>query len=987
MKLRKNFIGQDGFQWWIGVVEDRNDPEKIGRCRVRIFGIHTDDTVAIPTEDLPWAIPVYSVNNNESFSAPKEGEYVVGFFLDGSFAQSPAILGVLPGINKQNPPDGRGFGDVRDASKIRNSPRKPSAIDYPEARTGTENPVSANIINDGIGLLKIIENSIKLHVPLSLKAKQSLTESDQSMIGYDHKFTQQELRQGYVSISSFETVPIYGINGIDTVITPQQATALLRIDINNSINRARSSISDGVWNGLNVAQKAGLAFHAYHIGLNVDFERIGVRSAITSGDLVRAAQLISSDKLKSSTGKYLISEDSLSHIAANLFKSIPKSSLAEQRRNTLTKRNPISAAGAGLGVQIHESDLSADSDAKSLKYPLPEEQGKPSLNDFATSLEKSVTQKFRERSSIIAIGANDQSWSEPASPYIAEYPYNKAMETESGHVFELDDTPGSERVHLAHRSGSFVEFYPSGTKVEKVVKSNYRIVLNDDYLYVAGKVNIVLESNAHIKVVGDCFLQVENNLEANVSANMNVSVGGAFNMRANTLHFDIANTSTITANNQYISVDDKLIINSNTSNISTANDFTLYSKSNQYFNVANTIHYRSGNVAIQSSGNISINSVGNGYFTSSNVLHLKGSSTRVTGSSVEINGLLNAGATNMEATGYDSNGDSHVLSVAGSGGIAALIPDPSLTRMPAIDANGIVYLYHEDKTNKDRMRRNSSEEQFVLIEIADQFQINVNQVQEVVNATSYLEKPIKLGTPTDTQKHLEPDRIFRFKDSITEENNKLLRDYLANPYAYSSPYSNVKRFISPPSTSGSDVIFNDVVGESLIVINDGADISAWLRKQLVLAANGYWRETGVEISGRIEPSNPNITDLWRNLGFSREFWNLSDQSRWAIAFVNFGLKQNGYRYVQTPNPRDLEIRIDDYRFTRVKPSDAQPGDVVLWNNDHTNFVYENINGALTFIGGSQPPYNGNIGDGRIGDVSLVSSGGAQIVAILRPSKT
>ena len=85
MKLRKNFIGQDGFQWWIGVVEDRTDPEKLGRCRVRIFGIHTDDIVAIPTEDLPWAIPVYSVNNNDSFSAPREGEYVVGFFLDGSF--------------------------------------------------------------------------------------------------------------------------------------------------------------------------------------------------------------------------------------------------------------------------------------------------------------------------------------------------------------------------------------------------------------------------------------------------------------------------------------------------------------------------------------------------------------------------------------------------------------------------------------------------------------------------------------------------------------------------------------------------------------------------------------------------------------------------------------------------------------------------------------------------------------------------------------
>jgi hypothetical protein len=987
MKLRKNFIGQDGFQWWIGVVEDRDDPEKLGRCRVRIFGIHTDDTVAIPTEDLPWAIPIYSVNNNDVFSAPKEGEYVVGFFLDGSFSQSPAMLGVLPGINKQNPPDGRGFGDLRTPDRIRNSPKKPAAIDYPEARTGNENPVSGNIINDGLGLTQIVTNSITLHIKPSLTAKPSLTESEQSIIGYDHKFTQQEIKQGYVFLSALESVPIFGINGADTTITAPQSKLLLQIDIANSIERAKNSIGLGTWNTLNVAQQAGLTLHAYHIGLGIDFERIGVRSAITSGDFVRAAQLISADKLKSATGKYLRSEDSLSHVAANLFKSIPKSQLIQDRKNDLIKRNPISASGAGLGVQIHESDISADEDAKSLKYPIPEQLGKPSINDLATSLEKTLIQKFRERSTISAIGANDQSWSEPASPYASEYPHNKAMETESGHVLEFDDTPGSERVHLAHRSGSFVEFYPSGTKVEKVVKSNYRIVMNDDHLYVAGKVNIVLESNAHIKVVGDCFLQVENNLEANVSANMNVSVGGSFNMKANTMHFDIANTSTITANNQYISIDDKLVINSNTSNISTANDFTLFSSSNQYFNVANTIHYRSGNVAIQSSGNVSINAVGNGYFTSSNVLHLKGSSTRVTGSSVDVNGLLNAGATNMEATGYDSNGDSHVLSVAGAGALAALIPDPSLTRLPAIDANGIVYLYHEDENNQLRRRTNSSEEQIILLEIADQYQINVKQVQEIVNATSYLQDPIKKGTPTETQKHLEPDRIVRLRDSINEENDQLLRNYLANPYAYGSSYSNVKRYIGLPAKSGSDLIFNDVVGESLIVINDGADISSWLKRQLTLAANGYWKETGVEISGRVEPSNPNITDLWRNLGFSREFWNLSDQTPWAIAFVNYGLKQNGYRYVQTPNPKDLEIRFNDYRFTRVKPEDARSGDVVLWNNDHTNFVYENRNGSLTFIGGSQPPYDGNVGDGRIGDVSIVGSGGAQIVAILRPSKT
>ena len=551
---------------------------------------------------------------------------------------------------------------------------------------------------------------------------------------------------------------------------------------------------------------------------------------------------------------------------------------------------------------------------------------------------------------------------------------NKAMETESGHVFELDDTPGSERVHLAHRSGSFMEFYPSGTKVEKIVKNNYKIVMSDDHLYVAGKVNIVLESNAHIKVVGDCFLQVENNLEANISGNMNVSVGGGFNLKANTLHFDVANTSTITANNQYISVDDKLVINSNTSNVTTANDLTLYSYANQYYTTANTVYHKSKDVKIQSSSDISINSAGAGYFTTSGMLNFKSDATRITGSTVDINGTLNAGSTNMTATGLDSNGASHTLTVAGPGSSAASNADVSLSSNPAIDANVIINLYHYSQ-KKD-------------YEIAQILQIETAQVQEIIAASSYLHKPIRRGTPTNTQKYLESDKIVRYRESITQENNTLLREYLANPYAYASSFNNVKRFIGLPPKSGSDVIFNDVAGDSLIVINDSADIFTWLNKQLALAANGYWREAGVEISGKIQPSNPNITDLWRNLGFAREYWTLSDQTPWAMAFVNYGLKQNGYRYVQTPNPRDLEIRFDDYRFSRIKPVDAQAGDIVLWANDHTNFVYDNVNGVLRFVGGSQPPSTTlDIGDGRIGDVSIVGDGGCSIVAILRPSKT
>ena len=36
------FMGFDGFVWFTGVVEDRRDPMALGRCKVRIAGLHTE---------------------------------------------------------------------------------------------------------------------------------------------------------------------------------------------------------------------------------------------------------------------------------------------------------------------------------------------------------------------------------------------------------------------------------------------------------------------------------------------------------------------------------------------------------------------------------------------------------------------------------------------------------------------------------------------------------------------------------------------------------------------------------------------------------------------------------------------------------------------------------------------------------------------------------------------------------------------------------
>ena len=94
----QNFIGKDGFVWWIGIIEDRSDPLGLGRCRVRIFGWHTDNKSQLPTKDLPWAQPMLPINNSRTFSSPRLGDWVIGFFTDGISGQAPVMMGVLPGL-------------------------------------------------------------------------------------------------------------------------------------------------------------------------------------------------------------------------------------------------------------------------------------------------------------------------------------------------------------------------------------------------------------------------------------------------------------------------------------------------------------------------------------------------------------------------------------------------------------------------------------------------------------------------------------------------------------------------------------------------------------------------------------------------------------------------------------------------------------------------------------------------------------------------
>lgn len=100
---------------FVGVVEDIFDPEKLGRVRVRIIGVHTEDKTLIPTADLPWAT-VMTPTTSPSISGLGQtpylmmGSWVVGFFHD-EMMQDPIIIGSIPGKPGEKRSPSKGFAD------------------------------------------------------------------------------------------------------------------------------------------------------------------------------------------------------------------------------------------------------------------------------------------------------------------------------------------------------------------------------------------------------------------------------------------------------------------------------------------------------------------------------------------------------------------------------------------------------------------------------------------------------------------------------------------------------------------------------------------------------------------------------------------------------------------------------------------------------------------------------------------------------------
>lgn len=125
-----------------------------------------------------------------------------------------------------------------------------------------------------------------------------------------------------------------------------------------------------------------------------------------------------------------------------------------------------------------------------------------------------------------------EKWDQPF-PYGGEkptYPFNKVEQTESGHIFERNDTPGAESILNYHRSGTYDEVIADGTRTLRVVGDNYTVIFENNNMVVQGDMNMTVKKDLRVKVEGNYHLEVDGNYTESIGGDKQIKIANSLNM-------------------------------------------------------------------------------------------------------------------------------------------------------------------------------------------------------------------------------------------------------------------------------------------------------------------------------------------------------------------------------------------------------------------------------------------------------------------------
>jgi len=528
------------FVWWTGVVEDREDPEKLGRCRVRIFGYHTDDTSLLPTSDLPWAIPIQSTTSAATSGVGHTpvgivpGAWVVGWFLDGEEAQRPLIIGTIAGkpdpsvsaISKQN--------QDKKLSGVVKAPDGSYLVNQNNEYVLTKNQ---NLdLKDRLGPLKPSDIDTMLSVISSAISGGSYTkESSDGNLG-KYQFSINTLVDlGYVKRCPEDIV-----------------TTAWTSDNTNWTGK------DGITSKAKFLENTGVQENAALIFTENNYKSLLAMGKITETDDPKniASLLGTALVMGTNNADKLNKKDNDGKLAKDYFVAV-NSALGGNNENF---NYNLDDAGNYLsstlntntsGGALNNSELKLQSGFKdpNKQYPKAEYTGLSDINKLAVGDTSHKIFKVKKNKKIdnIPLASSKQTWNEPSPAYGAGYPYNQVIETEAGHVIELDNTPGAERIQVFHKSGSYIEIDVNGSMVRKTVGENYEITDRNNFVYVKGAHSLTVEGQTNILVKSDAKIQVDGDLSVTSHGSTMVQTARTATIIAEDLVVTAAKSLTLTS--------------------------------------------------------------------------------------------------------------------------------------------------------------------------------------------------------------------------------------------------------------------------------------------------------------------------------------------------------------------------------------------------------------------------------------------------------
>ena len=118
----------------------------------------------------------------------------------------------------------------------------------------------------------------------------------------------------------------------------------------------------------------------------------------------------------------------------------------------------------------------------------------------------------------------------------SQYPLNQVRETVSGHVVEIDDTPGAERMLYRHRTGAGIELRADGSVIINAVKNTVHITGGDEKVIVEGDGEVTYHGNLKLNVTGDFDLKVGGDFNIITSGNKVEDIHGSYKQIVNRNH-------------------------------------------------------------------------------------------------------------------------------------------------------------------------------------------------------------------------------------------------------------------------------------------------------------------------------------------------------------------------------------------------------------------------------------------------------------------